>query len=248
MFFLLIFSIFSVSAAVLDIRTLPNHDLWITSKHPVNTEQSILTPMKFSSNENGSLIITYEIDQSFLLNIKLKNGVQEVLRYVGEEIYDKNDYVKLDIFPEGYVPPVREPSVILEQQEEVPEIIDEENISIEEITPKESSFTLPSIKLNRTYAYYFFGAIVLILFLFFIFRTKKISKKIKCIDKKIKNTENKLDKLRQKKKNLLLKAKEEMIKREESLIKLRGGSVPEKKEEKSMVDKLKESMKKDGNN
>lgn len=253
--FLLVVSIFSVNAAVLDINTLPDHDIWITAKHPVSQE-SVMSPMKFSSNENGSLILTYEIYESFTLFITVKDEGNLVTYMRGEEVYDRDDYISLDLFPEGYVAPVRESVVQLESNNTDNEsALNEtnatnatENISVNQSqneTYKISGFSFPQISIDPNYIYYIAAAVILIFLIIILSRRKSISKKIKSIDKRIKNEENKIEELRAKKKKLLEKAKEEMIKREEALIKFRGGSVPEKKEEKSMIQKLKESMTKD---
>lgn len=251
---LFVFSIFSASAAVVDINTLPNHDIWITAKHPVDYSTTIMPPMKFSSNSNGSLIITYEIYESFSLFISVKNGNQYVVTSREETVYHRDDYVTLDLFPEGYTAPVRSPAMQLVEVEENETIVVEENPTEEtenitnETIEKTFSFSMPQLSFNINYVYYAVGLLFLIFMSFLIFRGKKVQAKIECVNKKIIKHEKRIEKLRSKKKELLLKAKEEMIKREESLIKIRGGSVPEKKEEKSMVEKLNESLNKDKNN
>ena len=245
--FVLVFSLFCVNAAVLDIRTFPNHDIWITAKDPVNPEKSILQPMKFSSDENGSLLITYDIDESFTLVTSVKDGPESVLFTKGTEVYTKDQYVKLDLFPEGYVPPVRAEAVKLEQ---VP-LDNSSNVTLNETvenTTIEGNKILPIMDFSilSPYLKYIYAAVlfILIIVLFFVFRKRPVNKRIKCVDKKITCYEKKIEKMKLKKKKLLLKAKEEMINKEEALIRFRGGSVPEKGDGKSMVERLRDSLKK----
>lgn len=243
------------SSATLNITTMPDHDLWISALDPANPSQSVVIPMKFTSNEYGKLITSYEIDEDFTLTLKLKKGEQSILYEKFTEVYYPDSVIEIDFYPEGYTPveiPVETPNETLNETSNetlnetntTTEIIDSNSLegNISTLT-KEFSVMLSKLTFNKIYVNYSIIGIFALFLIILIVRKKALKTRIRHVNRKLKRSERNVERLKEKRKKLFIKIKENLIKGEEDLIKMRGGSIPEKEDKTPMLKRLQKALK-----
>ncbi len=251
-FILSIFLLSFVSSFELNLTTQPGLDVWVSSYDPDEPRMSVSPPSKYYSYKEN-IMIYYEVDGPFLLAIKLKNGTKEVLFEQFNETYFPNESAQISFYPDTYVPEKDNPELFVQNTDENESDnstvqVNESNLELTQLNESNSSSALDNKRKLDWLDYNSYSVIiVLILFAFALVLTfipKSPKMKIELINKRISRMESRIKRLKRKKKKLFLDIKKDLIKNEENLIKMRGGSVPKKEKEESLVKKLKSEIKK----
>jgi len=89
-----------ISAANIDIKTLPNHQVQITLLNDANGEFLLLERLEDVSDENGDISFASSTESTFNLMVFVKENGETVLSEKYLENYNPNENIYLEILPE----------------------------------------------------------------------------------------------------------------------------------------------------